>query len=133
MKKIYLDQNYIIVEQDGLISALPIIRTLYSHVENLELRKPAYLIYDSNIYSIEILISEVIAGNWLNAEKKAWTDEELLRFLRGNTGSNTVCQFQNQAIIGDGDGGTVITNPPFGDGDGGTVIEPPIGDGTAKR
>ena len=86
MKKIYLDNNYIIIEVDRLISALPIRKTLYSHVENLELRTPAYLVYDSTIYSIEILISEVVAGDWTDENLVAWTDATLLTFLRTNTG-----------------------------------------------
>lgn len=86
MKKIYLDNNYIIIEVDGLISALPIRRTLYSHVENTDARTPAYLVYDSNIYNIEILVSEVVAGDWTDESLVAWTDATLLTFLRTNTG-----------------------------------------------
>jgi hypothetical protein len=86
MKKIYLDNNYIIIEVDGLISALPIRKTLYSHIEDSDARSPAYLVYDSTIYSIEILISEVVAGDWTDENLVAWSDAALLTFLRTNTG-----------------------------------------------
>jgi hypothetical protein len=86
MKKIYRDQNYIIIEADGQILALPATQSIYSHVITGEDRQEAALFIRGNGGSYIIIESDIIAGNWEDDASNAYSVASMIIFLRTNTG-----------------------------------------------
>ena len=87
MKKIYLDQNYIIIEADGNIIAIPATSSIYSHVITGEDRQEAaYSIRSTFGLNYVITEAEITAGDWEDADTVVWTNPNIVTFLRTNTG-----------------------------------------------
>lgn len=87
MKKIYRDQNYIIIEADGSIIAIPASSSLYSHtITGEDRQEAAFLIRGINRLQYTILEAEVDSGDWENDSAIVYTSATLIDFLRGNTG-----------------------------------------------
>lgn len=86
MKKIYRDNNYVIIEADGVILALPATQSIYSHVITGEDRQEAALSIRSGLIDYVIIESDISAGNWEDDAAVLWTIPNLIDFLRINTG-----------------------------------------------
>lgn len=86
MKKIYRDQNYIIIEADGQILALPATRSIYAHVIAGEDRQEAA--FSINAIGINFIIqeSDISAGNWEDDASNPYSLASMEIFLRTNTG-----------------------------------------------
>lgn len=87
MKKIFRDQNYIIIDADGQLLAFPATSSIYSHVITGEDRQEAaFLIRGIDRLQYTILESEVISGDWVDDLGSAYDVNSLTLFFRTNTG-----------------------------------------------
>ena len=110
MNKLYVSGNYVIAEDSRGVHEYPLSRSVYSLVAN-----PAGYVIKEQIDTGELVIRTADIGNWFDEfGEKAFTEETLVKFLRNNTGCMTLPR--PGLVGGGGDGGTVITDPPFGDG-----------------
>jgi hypothetical protein len=87
MKKIYRDQNYIIIEADGGIIAIPASSSLYSNIiTGTDRQEAAFQISGINSIRYVIIDSEIIAGDWVDDNSIAYDINTFTAFVRGNTG-----------------------------------------------
>lgn len=87
MKKIYRDQNYIIIEANGQILAIPASVSLYANiVTGTDSQEAAFLISGINSIRYVITEAEIIAGDWVDDLANVYSVASLTTFLRGNTG-----------------------------------------------
>lgn len=86
MKKIYRDNNYIVLEVDGEIIVFPATSSIYSHVITGTERQEAALSIRGVNVSYVITEAEITAGDWEDNGAVVWTVPTLITFLRTNTG-----------------------------------------------
>tara|TARA_R110000772_G_scaffold51709_3_gene118587 strand:+ start:621 stop:890 length:270 start_codon:yes stop_codon:yes gene_type:complete len=88
MKKIYRDQNYIVIEANGQISAFPASLTIYSNIisGNNDQQDAAFLISSIDRIRFVIIEAEVIKGDWQDDRGTIYDIKTIVQFLRINTG-----------------------------------------------
>lgn len=87
MKKIFRDQNYIVIDDGSTpIIVLPATSSIYSHVIAGEDREEAAFLISGNGIRFTIFESEINSGDWQDDAANVYTIATLTSFLRINTG-----------------------------------------------
>tara|TARA_R110001632_G_scaffold4295_2_gene18194 strand:+ start:4700 stop:5029 length:330 start_codon:yes stop_codon:yes gene_type:complete len=104
-KKLYRSGNYIIADNGE-------IRTDYAMSSSYTERNGNFTLTNRERQTLVIEFNDAI--NWVSAEFEGfpYTEDKMRSFLRENTSIYSPLMIRPI----DGDGGTVITDPPFGDG-----------------